>query len=63
MEKLELKFTREKETRNTWRYREDESEFEASVGSLYVRKECLGELAPQRLKVVIEEDTNGNDAG
>jgi hypothetical protein len=55
MEKLELIFSREKETRNTWRYKEDESEFEASVGTLYVRKEMLGEPVPQRLRVVIEE--------
>lgn len=56
MEKLELKFSREKETKNTWRYKEDESEFEASVGILYIRKEVLGDPPPQRLKVVIEED-------
>jgi len=59
MEKLELKFSREKETKNTWRYREDESEFEASVGSLYVQKEALGDPPPRRLKVSIEEDTKG----
>lgn len=57
MDKIELRFSREKETRNTWRYKEDESELEASVGSLYVRKECLGEPAPHRLKVTIEEET------
>ncbi|MBA7571954.1 hypothetical protein ES708_13724 [subsurface metagenome] len=56
MEKLELVFSREKQTRNTWRYKEDESEFEASVGTLYVRKEALGEPVPQRLRVTIEED-------
>lgn len=56
MEKLELRFSREKETKNTWRYKEDEGEFEASVGSLYVRKECLGDPAPQRLKVIIEAE-------
>ncbi len=62
MDKLELKFSREKETKNTWRYKEDESEFEASVGTLYVRKEALGEPAPQRLKVVIEEDTGSKES-
>ncbi len=61
MKKLELIFSREKETKNTWRYREDESEFEASVGAIYVRKEALGEPAPRRLKVVIEEDADAND--
>ena len=57
MEKLELIFRREKETKNTWRYREDESEFEASVGTIYVQKEALGEPVPQRVKVIIAEDT------
>ena len=57
MEKLELIFSREKETKNTWRYREDESEFEASVGTIYVQKEALGEPVPQRVKVIIAEDT------
>ena len=61
MEKLELKFSRERETKNTWRYAEDESEFEASVGTLYVQKECLGDPAPQRLRVTIEEDTGGKE--
>ncbi len=56
MDKLELKFSREKETKNTWRYREDESEFEASVGALYVQKEALGDPAPQRLRVIIEAE-------
>lgn len=56
MDKLELRFTREKETRNTWRFKEDESEFEASVGSIYIRKETLGEPVPQRIKVIIEEE-------
>ena len=59
MKRLELKFSREKETKNTWRYKEDESEFEASVGVLYVQKGALGEPVPQRLRVTIEEDTNG----
>ncbi|MBA7568951.1 hypothetical protein ES708_10688 [subsurface metagenome] len=48
--------SREKETRNTWRYKEDESELEASVGAIYVRKERLGEPAPQRLRVTIEAE-------
>ena len=56
MEKLELKFSREKQTMNTWRYKEDESEVEASVGTLYVRKEALGEPVPRRLRVIIEPE-------
>ena len=64
MDKLELKFTYEKETKNTIRYQEkldDEahSSQDIAVGALYVQKECLGDPPPQRLRVVIEEDTNG----
>ena len=64
MEKLELIFNREKETKNTIRYQEELGEHayssrDIAVGSLYVQKEALGEPAPQKLKVTIEEDTNG----
>ena len=64
MEKLELRFTYEKETKNTIRYQEElgeeaHSSRDIAIGSLYVQKEALGEPVPQRLKVVIEEDTNG----
>ena len=59
MEKLELKFTYEKETRNTIRYREElgdeaHSNRDIAIGSLYVQKEALGDPPPQRLKVTIE---------
>ena len=61
MEKLELKFTYEKETRNCIRYQEElgdeaHSSRDIAVGSLYVQKEVLGEPVPQRLRVTIEED-------
>ena len=61
MEKLELRFTYEKETKNTIRYQEvigDEaySNRDIAVGALYVQKEALGEPAPQRLRVTIEEE-------
>ena len=64
MEKLDLIFSREKETKNTWRYKEElgdvaHSGQDIAVGSLYVQRECLGDPPPQRLKVTIEEDTNG----
>ena len=65
MEKLELRFTYEKETKNTVRYREElgdvaYSKKDVAVGSLYIMKECLGDPPPQRLKVVIEEDSDGS---
>ncbi len=61
MEKLELRFTYEKETKTTIRYREELGEVahssrDIAVGTLYVQKEILGEPAPQRLRVTIEED-------
>jgi hypothetical protein len=65
MDKLELTFTYEKETKNTIRYQEElgdeaHSSRDIAVGTIYIQKEVLGEPAPQRLKVTIEEDTNGN---
>lgn len=64
MEKLELIFNREKETKNTVRYREElgdmaHSSRDIAVGSLYVQKEALGEPVPERLRVIVKEDTNG----
>jgi len=60
MEKLELKFTYEKETKNTIPYQEELGEVahsskDIAVGSLYVQKEVLGEPVLQRLRVTIEE--------
>jgi len=59
MEKLELKFTYEKETKNCIRYQEElgdeaHSSRDIAIGSLYVQKEALGDPPPQRLKVTIE---------
>ena len=61
MEKLELRFTYEKETRNTIRFKEEldeeaHSSRDIAVGALYIQKEALGEPVPQRLKVTIEEE-------
>jgi len=52
MDKLELKFTYEKETKNTIRYQEELGEMahgskDIAVGSLYVQKEALGEPVPE----------------
>jgi len=58
MEKLELKFTYERPTKNTIRYREEaHSGRDVACGTIYIQKEVLGEPVPQRLKVTIEEDT------
>jgi len=64
VEKLELRFTYEKETKNTIRYQEELDEAYSSrdiaVGALYIQKEVLGEPVPQRLRVTIEEEVDGN---
>ena len=65
MEKLELRFSYEKETKNTIRYKEElgdeaHSSRDIAVGTLYVQKEVLGEPAPQRLKVTIEGEEEGD---
>jgi len=58
VEKVELKFSYKKETKNTIRYQEEaHSSKDIAVGSLYIQKECLGDPPPRRLRVVIEEDT------
>lgn len=60
MKKLELKFSYERPTKNTVRYKEEaHSSRDIACGSLYVRKAVLGEPVPQRLKLTIEEDTKG----
>ncbi len=60
MEKLELEFSYEKETKNTIRYKEELGEEaysnrDIAVGTLYIQKEALGDPVPQRLRVTIEE--------
>jgi len=63
MDKLELIFTREKETKNTVRYQEElgdvaHSSRDIAVGSIYVQKEVLGDPPPKKLRVIIKEDTS-----
>jgi hypothetical protein len=50
---IELTFTKEKETKNTVRYKEDVAEDEtALVGNLYVQKAAAKDL-PENVKVTI----------
>ena len=61
MDKLELTFAYEKETKNTIRYQEELGEVahssrDIAVGVIYVQKEVLGEPPPQRLRVTIEAE-------
>ncbi len=59
MEKLELTFSYEKETKNTIRYQEELGEEaysskDIAIGYLYIQKDALGQPIPKRLKVVIQ---------
>jgi len=61
MERLDLRFSYEKETKNTIRYREElgeeaHSSRNIAVGVIYIQREALGQPVPQRLKVIIEEE-------
>lgn len=63
MERLELKFAYEKETKNTVRYKEELGEEayssrDIAIGTIYVQKEALGDPAPQRLRVTIEPESS-----
>lgn len=56
MTTLVLVFRRERETKGTWRYQEEEQPEGEAVGTLYVKKAALGEPAPKRLRVTIEAE-------
>jgi len=49
-----LIFEREKETRNTIRYREVSEVDPPAVGTIYIQKECLETPPPERLTVTVE---------
>jgi hypothetical protein len=50
-------FSKEKETKGTYRYREAEvADRETAVGSLYVKKSEVGESPPGQLRVTIEAE-------
>ncbi len=59
MNRLVLDFRRERETKGTWRYQEEERPDGEAVGTLYVKKAVLGENPPKRLRVTIEEGKEG----
>ena len=55
VKRLVLIFSKEKETKGTYRYREAEvADRETAVGSLYVKKSVVGESPPGQLRVTIE---------
>lgn len=50
-----LTFTKERETKGTWRYKEDAAAADAVVGTLYLKKAAVEALgSPEALQVTIE---------
>ena len=56
MEEQTIKFTLERETKNTVRYMEDSEGKPPIVGTIYLQKWALGTTPPKALKVVVTED-------
>ena len=55
MEKQELKFEQEKETKNTIRFQEVvEDGGQAVIGPLYIQKHALGDKAPKAVTLTIQ---------
>ncbi len=52
-ELMEATFTLEKETKNTYRFQEDESSEPSRIGTIYVQKWSF-DTPPRRIKVSIE---------
>ena len=51
---LEVKFTKERETKNTVRYQEQEEEG-FKIGTLYIQKSALGSNPPSQIEVTITD--------
>ena len=57
MKRMTLQFRKEKETKGTFRYAEVEANDGTTVvGSIYIKKAALGSAAPERLRVIVEDD-------
>ncbi len=56
MEEQTIKFTLERETKNTVRYMEDSEGKPPIVGTIYLQKWALGTNPPKALKIVVSED-------
>ena len=55
MKRLVLVFSKEKETKGTYRYQELEaSDKDTAVGSLYLKKSMVGDPPPAQVRVTIE---------
>ncbi len=54
MEKREMTFTLERETKNTIRYQEQTTGEPPAIGTLYIQKWAVGTPVPQTLTVTVE---------
>ena len=54
MKEQDIKFTIEKETKNTVRYKEVKVDNSFIIGTLYVQKSYLGDNAPKEITVTIK---------
>ena len=63
MDKLELKFKVEKDTKNTRRYQEEAADRPAVIGTLYIQQWALRKLTggdlPDCVRVTLEVDKSG----
>lgn len=57
MKKFEVLLEREKETKNTWRYRAVEAGAPSPVDAIYIKKWILGD-PPEMIKITVEEATD-----
>ena len=57
MDKLTVHLTKERETKGTWRFKEDEDKggMPPVIGTLYIQKWAVANPVPERIKVLIEE--------
>jgi len=55
MEKKEIVFELERETKNTYRYSEVTNGMPPAVRAIYIQKWALGDNPPRRIKITIEE--------
>jgi hypothetical protein len=55
VKRLVLIFSKEKETKGTYRYQEvEDADRDTAVGSLYLKKAAVGDPPPAQLRVTIE---------
>ena len=55
MEKIEQRFTIEKETKNTYRYQAELEGKPPAITTIYIMKWALGKKPPDKIKITVEE--------